>query len=64
MTRTYWFGIITEGSDLEGEEFFVEVEGKKPEAIAYAQSLFPNETLECFGRVSEYEAECMGLDTY
>ena len=54
--------------DLCGEEFFVEIESEretaKQNAIKYAQEIFPNEELKCLGRVSEFEAECMGLDTY
>lgn len=62
---TYWWEIVGEDSDLCGEEFFTEL--KDADAIdhkKYAQSVFPNEKLHCLGKVTEYEAECMGLDTY
>lgn len=60
---TYWFGIKTEGSVFEGEEFFVEKPNAN-EARDYAKRLFPNEEIAFYGKVSEYFAECMGLDTY
>ena len=63
-TLTFWFEVIGEDSDLCGEEFFVQVDGGKDEAYAYAHELFPNVRLKCYGRVSNFEAECMGLDTY
>lgn len=62
---TYWWTITGVDSDLCGEEFFTEL--KDADAIdhkKYAQSIFPNEKLHCLGMVTEYEAECMGLDTY
>lgn len=63
MTSTWWFKITS--GDYEGEEFFVEIEdGGKFEAIKYAKKIFPTENLHCLGRVSETEAEIMGLDTY
>ena len=65
---TYWFCIEDVDSDLCGEEFFVEVdvplEQAEKEAMRIAQENFPNEKIECYGRVSEMEAEIMGLDTY
>lgn len=65
MWTTYWFGIYDENSDLCGEEFFTELkDATKEEHITYAQSIFPNEKLTCFGKVMENEAEAMGLDTY
>ena len=68
MTNTYWFGIIGEDSNLCGEEFFVEVEAPreiaKTIAITRAHEIFPDEEIEVYGRVSETEAEMMGLDTY
>ena len=36
----------------------------KAKAIDYAQSFFPDEKLTCYGRVSQSEAEAIGLDTY
>ena len=68
MWTTWWFGINDENSDLCGEEFFVEVnvtlDIAKREAIKIAKENFPNEKISCYGRVSETEAEMMGLDTY
>ena len=68
MTSTWWFAINDEESDLCGEEFFVEVEATldvaKAKAIEEAKKIFPNEKLTCYGRVSRFEAEIMGLDTY
>lgn len=62
---TYWFEIVGEDSDLCGEEFFTELETDDKQAhIAYAKSIFPNEKIRCYGKVSEEEAEAMGLDTY
>ena len=67
-TYTYWFTVVGIDSDLLGEEFFVEIKSEretaKQNAIKYAQEIFPNEKLKCLGRVSDFEAECMGLDTY
>jgi ribulose kinase len=65
MWTTYWWGINDEDSDLWGEEFFTEL--KDADAIEhkkYAQAIFPNEKLTCYGMVSEEAADMMGLDTY
>lgn len=65
MWTTFWWTITGVDSDLCGEEFFTEL--KEDSVIIhrqYAESIFPNERLFCLGKVSEYEAECMGLDTY
>lgn len=65
MTKTYWFAITGEYSNLCGEEFLVELEdATKEDAVAYAQDIFPGEELKCYGKVSAFEAEMMGLDTY
>lgn len=65
MTYTYWWTITGVDSDLCGEEFFTELESdSRDDHEAYAETLFPGEDLHCFGRVTEWEAECMGLDTY
>ncbi len=65
MWTTYWWGINDEDSELCGEEFFTELENAdKSEHRAYAKQIFPNERLTCYGRVTEEEAEMMGLDTY
>ena len=63
VVSTYWFEITGEESVLCGEEFFVE-EANQRNAVEYARELFPGETIRCLGRVSQYEAEMMGLDTY
>lgn len=67
-TTTWWFAITGEDSDLCGEEFFVEVyttlDKAKAEAIHMAERIFEGEQLICYGRVSQVEAEMMGLDTY
>lgn len=65
MWTTYWWAINDEDSELCGEEFFTELENAdKREHRAYAKQIFPNERLTCYGRVTEEEAERMGLDTY
>ena len=68
MWSTWWFGFEDENSDLFGEEFVVEVnvtlDKAKAEAIKQAKKIFPNEKIICYGRVSELDAEIMGLDTY
>ncbi len=62
---TYWWGINDENSDLCGEEFFTALEnGTKEQHRAYAKECFPLEKLTCYGKVTEEEAEMMGLDTY
>ena len=61
---TFWFIIDDEDSDLCGEEFLVEVVGGIGEAFDYAREIFPGVHIHCYGYVSDYEAECMGLDTY
>jgi len=63
VVNTYWFEIIGEESALCGEEFFIE-EANQRDAAEYAHELFPDETIRYLGRVSQYEAEMMGLDTY
>lgn len=65
MCTTYWWAIATDDSDLYGEEFFTELENGSLKAHwDYARNLFPGECLRCLGRVSEAQAEAMGLDTY
>lgn len=66
-TYTFWFEITS--GDLEGEEFFVEVEDSwkwyaKEKAIQKAKAIFPLEKIKYIGAVSAFEAEMMGLDTY
>ena len=68
MQSTWWFGFEDENSNLCGEEFFVEVnvtlDKAKAEAIKQAKKNIHNEKITCYGRVSELDAEMMGLDTY
>ena len=65
MWTTWWFVVDDADSDLCGEEFLVELkDAQKTDAFHYAREIFPNVRLVCLGRVSELEAEMMGLDTY
>lgn len=62
--KTYYYECTDPDSVLCGEEFFVEATTKE-EAERIAHKYFGiNEELTCHGTVSEFEAECMGLDTY
>ena len=61
--KNYWFEVITEGSDLEGEEFFVQAE-TLAEAKQIAADNFEGEELKYHGKVSDWYAEMAGLDTY
>lgn len=65
MWTTYWWEVKDENSDLCGEEFFTELQTDDAiEHKKYAQKIFPNLKLYCWGMVSELEAEAMGLETY
>lgn len=68
MTYTYWFEVVDEDSDLCGEEFFVEVTDYEPDTLSMAWEIaienFGDVKMKCYGRVSAFEAEMMGLDTY
>lgn len=65
MWTTYWWTIDDENSDLCGEEFFTELkDGDRKSHYDYVLTLFPNEKPRCLGKVSQEEAEMMGLDTY
>lgn len=65
MWTTYWWGITDEESSLCGEEFFTELkDADYIDHLIYVQELFPNEKVKSYGKVTEYEAEMMGLDTY
>jgi hypothetical protein len=65
MTTIYLFKVVGENSEIYGEEFLTELENaSKEEHIAYAREWFPSEEIRCYGRVSEFEAEMMGIDTY
>lgn len=61
--QDFWFEIVDEYSDRCGEEFFVQEETEE-DAWKVAKKTFPGEKLDCYGPVSEVEAEIMGLDTY
>lgn len=61
--KHYYFGITTWGSDLEGEEFLVGAD-TYGEAVDIAETMFPDEDIKYYGRVTEAEAEASGLDEY
>ena len=64
---TWWFEVIDKDSDLCGEQFFVEVgDCDNPLSVAFdiAVENFGDVVLKCWGRVSSFQAELMGLDTY
>ena len=64
MWTTYWWE-ITGNSDLCGEEFFTCLENASlSDHLGYVTELFPGTVLKCHGKVTESEAEMMGLDTY
>lgn len=65
-TNTVWnflVEITTEGSDLEGEEFFVQAHDIY-EADEVVAQYFEGENYCYHGRFTDEEAEMMGLDTY
>ena len=65
MWTTYWWEIVDEDSDLCGEEFFTELKNAtRKDHIDYVKQLFPNIMVLNHGKVTETEAEMMGLDTY
>lgn len=55
--------ITTEGSDIEGEEFFVQA-ATREEADEIVAQFFEGENYCYHGRYTDGEAEMMGLDTY
>lgn len=61
--KHWYFEVVTEGSFCEGEEFLVAAKDKS-QARQLAEYYFPNEKLRCYGTVSDFEAECMGIDEY
>lgn len=62
---TYWWAVEDEDSDINGEEFFTELQNADVlDHLRYAHKIFPNVKLRGFGAVSQEEAEMMGLDTY
>ncbi len=65
MWTTYWWEVTDENSDIYGEEFFTELkDGTRKDHLKYVQDLFPNTKVQCYGEVTEDEAEMMGFDTY
>lgn len=72
MVTTYWWIIDDESDPLCGEEFFTELQldptlSKTEMRYAhniYVHKLFPYSDPRCLGRITEEEAEMMGLDTY
>ena len=65
MWTTYYWIVEDEESEIDGEEFFTELEGaSKAQHREYVSELFPNVNIRCGGRVTEEEAEYWGLDTY
>lgn len=65
MWTYYWWTVTDTTSDLCGEEFLTELRGGTYKGHKkYAESLFPGIKLHSLGQVSEFEAECMGLDIY
>lgn len=61
--RTFHFGIYDPDSEYCGYEFLVEAPTRK-EAFKIAENFFPDETIQCYGTVSQFEAEWLGIDTY
>ncbi len=63
MMWNFLFEITTEGSDCEGEQFFVQAKGLT-EAEEIIDMWFEDENYCYHGRFTDEEAEAMGLDTY
>ena len=65
MWTIYRWIIDDEDSELCGEEFGTELENAGFEEHSnYVLEVFPNENPRCLGKVSEEEAEMMGLEIY
>lgn len=65
MWTTFWWCFTDEYSEMAGEEFFTELKTNSfADHLRYVKELFPNEVVKCLGKVTEAEAEMMGLDTY
>ena len=69
MIKNFWFGVVDEDSGLCGEEFIVEVDtGYEDDPLAIAWDIaaenFGDVKMKCYGCISSFEAEMMGLDTY
>jgi len=64
MWTTYLFEIRGD-SEYCGEQFLTELQdASRVEHVLHARKYFPNEKLVCFGEISPFEAEILGLDTY
>lgn len=63
MMWNFLVEITTEGSDFEGEEFFVQASTLE-EADEIIALNFEGEDYCFHGRFTDEEAEVMGLDTY
>ena len=61
--KDFMFEIVTEDSELCGEQFFVECNNLHT-AWEIATDTFINEELDYLGTFSRDEAEEIGLDTY
>lgn len=59
----YLFAFIDEERDNYGEEFIVTADSRSY-AIERAYDLFPGALFVCYGKISVFEAEMMGVDTY
>lgn len=61
--RNYLFEIVTEDSELEGYQFLVQ-ETSQENAWKIARENFPDERLGYYGKMTDFEAEMWGLDTF
>ena len=62
---TWWFEVTDVDCEFCGEEFLVEVDtDSEADARQRAEQYFPNVKLTCYGKLSDFEAEAMGIDTY
>lgn len=59
----YLFEVVDEGSDLNGERFFVQCKTRK-EADEIVIEYFCDDRVAYLGKYSDEEAEWMGYDTY
>ena len=63
MWTTYWFEI--KDGEYEGEQFLTELKDPtRVQHVAHARKCFPNESIVCFGEITQDFAEMLGLDTY
>lgn len=63
MWTNYLFTVTGITSELCGECFFVYAQNQS-EAELTARIYFPGEKLHFLGKYSDYEADCLGYDTY